>query len=454
MRAFLNVANEGFQGDGRILSLEEEQDNLVEAAQDAAQVDADLQQVDRMTDVSDSLEDLAMVADGIEARGDDEGATETEQQMGEILSNVAVAGTDVAGEDVVPAMESFGGRRLRYSAESIRERAKAIWESILKFLKQIWEKITNFFYKIFGTIPGIRRRLVELKKRVDDNTRKVVSNKKITISSGVASLSCNYKTPTNEGELKKNFTALVKGAKELYGEGMEVGHKLGEIVLKGLEDFDGEKPSASLGKFVRDMKPISARLNKAAGGGMTRVSGDRFGKEIDAEISEPLLGNMSIVVKTPKADDREYESPRVMLLEKLRHIGIEMVTTSEKPKDVPASFEMSPATNSGMAAMLDDALEGLDVLEKFQRGKRFNEMKTLRGKLETASNKLATEMDKLAGSDDKAEREAVPYFRAMVNFNSAYARWMKEPALPMVNHLLASIRGVSKVVEKSLAAYE
>jgi exonuclease VII small subunit len=107
-----------------------------------------------------------------------------------------------------------------------------------------------------------------------------------------------------------------------------------------------------------------------------------------------------------------------------------------------------------MAALVDDSLDLLDVLEKFQRGKRANEMKTLRGKLETASDRLAKDMDKMSGSDEAREKAAVPYYRAMVNFNGAFARWMKDPAMPMVSHSLASIRGVMNVCQKSLSAYK
>lgn len=450
MRNFLNTALEGHQDPTFAnLSLEEEQDLLVEATTDEAAVNADMAQVERISDMSDALEDLAVVTDGM---GED-GPSDTEAALVDTMANMAVAGTDVEATEIVPAMESFGGRKLRYSSESIRDRAKAIWESIRKFLKQIWDKITSFFYKIFGTIPALRRRLEALKKSIDDNSRRVIEDKKITISTSVSALSVDYKQPKNGEELKKNFTTFVNEAKDIYTAVADSGLKLGEIVLKGLEDFDGDKPAESLRGFRREFMGQFKNIKPGTTG--SDLSGKRFGDELKVMGSAPLMGNITIIAKIPKeVGGKDGDAPTVRVLEMIRKVGFEVIQTSEKPKDSPASFEMETCSNGTMSSLVEEALDLLDVLEKFQRGKRASEMKSLRGKMETASDRLSKDMDKLAGSDEKAERDAVPYYRAMVNFNSAYARWMKDPAMPMVSHSLASIRGVMNVCQKSISAYK
>ena len=190
--------------------------------------------------------------------------------------------------------------------------------------------------------------------------------------------------------------------------------------------------------------------------GFTKVSGNRFGEHIDAIISPALLGNVSIVIRVPEVVGSGSNLPASPIghLENLASLSVEVVQTSDKAKDVPNTFEMATASNSAMSNMLGDALEILDALEKFQRGKRATEMKSLRGKLETASDKATKSMEKVAAKDDKEDQKALPYYRAMLKFNTCYTRWMKDPAMPMVSHSLASIRGVVKVVEKSLAAYK
>ena len=200
MRRFL--ATESYSDFRGELSLEEEQVLMDEAATDAAEVDKDLGESERVIEVSDALEDLAVIADGIEE------ATPAEAALIETAGDMAVAGTDVQPEEVVPAMESYIGRRI--ATEGIRETARAIWESIQRWVKSIWEKIEKFFYKLFGVIPGMRKRIAALEKRVDEAVGKKVEEKKVTISSGVASLCIDYKPVKNEGEFLKGVTSLQK----------------------------------------------------------------------------------------------------------------------------------------------------------------------------------------------------------------------------------------------------
>lgn len=448
MRQFLNQSLEALREPAHnVVSLEEEQDMLVEAAGDQAGIEADLGEVDRVSDMSDALEDLAVIADGIE--GD---ATGNEAALMDTAGQMAVAGTDVdAAELVTPSLESNGARR--YSAESLRERAKAIWENIKRFLKEIWKKIESFIYKIFGTIPTLRKRVEELKKRVSDNGSKTIEEKKITVTSGVSALSQNGKTPSTDTELRSNFLHMLNVNKGIFGDNIDSGIRVGEAVLDGLNDFDADAPDESGKKFVEKVK--KAMAGAKAGYKTSKTSGARFGEQVEAEISDPLLGNISIVHKKPTyISHAPGTASTVGMLENMRGYAVEVCQTSDKAKESPSSFEMATATNASMSAMLDDALEQLDVLEKFQRGKRASEMKSLRGKLETASEKASNSMKKLEGKDDAAEKLAVPYYRAMLNYNQSYTRWMKDPALPMVSHTLASIRGVMTVVNKSLSNYK
>lgn len=455
MRQLLNSAMEGFHQPGStlILSLEEETSAVAEATAEGAQIDSDLVEADRLADMSDALEDLAVTADAIEGESGDGEPTDNEANLIDTVASAAVAGTDVEASEIVPAMESHGGKR-RYSAESIRERARSIWEAIKRVLKQVWDKITSFLYKIFGTLPTMRRRLEELKKRVQDNASKTIEEKKITISTGVASLSANYKTPSNAAELRKNYLTLLTVAKDTFVDDAGVTLKVGEAILDGLQDFDADKAEESASKFY---DKVQAEIDKAKKASYTThaVSGNRFGEHVSAAMTDPLLGNVSIVVKTPTFVQHKAGSGSTLgKLEQLRSFGVEVVQTSEKPKDVPNNFEMSTASNSEMLHLIEDSLELVDVLEKFQRGKKADEMKKLKGKLDTASDKATTSMNKLNNKDDKSETAAIPYYRALLNFNQAYARWVKDPALPMIGHSLASIRAVTNVVQKSLSNYK
>lgn len=455
MRHILNSAMEGFHqsGPSLILSLEDEANIVAETTAEAAEINSDLVEADRLADMSDALEDLAVTADAIEGESGDGVPTDNEAALIETVASAAVAGTDVDGAEIVPAMESHSGKR-RYAAESIRERARSIWEAIKRVLKQVWDKITSFLYKIFGTLPTLRRRLEDLKKRVHENGSRTIDEKKITVSTGVASLSANYKTPSNAAELRKNFLNLLNVDKKVFTDEADVTLKVGEAVLDGINDFEPDAAEASAAKFVEKVQAEMAKA-KPAGLCTNSVSGNRFGDTTDAKMSDPLLGNISIVMKRPNFIEHKAGSGSTLgKLEQMRGFACEVVQTSEKPKDVPNNFDMATASNGEMMHLIEDALEMVDILEKFQKGKKADDMKKLKGKLDTASDKATAAMNKLNGKDDKSETAAIPYYRALLNFNQAYARWVKDPALPMVSHSLASIRSVMNVVQKSLSNYK
>lgn len=444
MRNHLKAALEGHQDNSpnyNVYSPEEEQQLLTEATQDSAQVDADLGEIARMNDMSEAVEDLAVIADGIEE------PTATETQLLDSVGQMAVTGTDVAPEEVVPSMEQYVGRRI--STEGLRETARNIWNQIQRVLKKVWETIESFFYKVFGTIPGLRRSLKKLKDDIDGNSSRALDSKKISISVGVQALSVNYSTPKSEGDLKGAMKDMTEQVEVIYGKHADAIEGMGEAIAEGLSDFDAETPQKSLGSFVGKLSKYTDKIDLP---GMSGASGRWPG--FDAKMTKPLPGNISIVSRVPKDIDARSSDVNIQKLEALRKVTVEVVQTSEKAKDVPNSFEMPPLSNNAMLNLLDDAEKLLDTLEKYQRGKRYADMKKVRTKLEAASKKATTSIEKLDSSEDKATKDAVPFYRAMVNFNTAYAKWAKDPAMPMVTHTLSFVRGIMTVCQKSLSAYK
>lgn len=427
-----------------VLSMEEEAQLLTEATQDEAAATTDLNEIARMNDMSEAIEDLAVIADGIEGE-----PSQTEAALIDNTAQMAVAGTEVAPEEVVPAMESYRGRKI--ATEGLRETARNIWESIKRILKKVWEKIESFFYKIFGTIPGLRRSIKSLKDKVRDLSGSV-SEKKITVSAGVQSVSVDYKTPKNEGDLKASMKTLTTVVEDIFGPNASKMVDMGEAIVDGLNDFDPADPKKSLGPFV-------GKIGKIAKGAVEKtnysaISGNRW-PGFKGKISDPLPGNVSIVSRMPNEIDARHDDVNVGKLEALRRVTVEVVATSDKSKDVPNSFEMSTMGTSAMLDLLEDAESILDKLEQFQRGKHHADMKKTKAKLDTASDKATSAMAKAEGkSDDKEAKDSVPYYRALLNFNTAYARWSKDPAMPMVSHSLAFIRGVITCVQKSAAEYK
>ena len=57
-------------------------------------------------------------------------------------------------------------------------------------------------------------------------------------------------------------------------------------------------------------------------------------------------------------------------------------------------------------------------------------------------------------TQEAADKAAVPNYRALLNFNAAYARWAQSPAMQTLSMTVSAINATMMVVQKSLANYK
>lgn len=437
MRKFLTagVALEA-ESFGDNISMEEEQVLLDEAAQDASGANADLGEAERIIEVSDALEDLAVIADGIEE------ATPSEIALIENAGDMAVAGSDVEPADLVPAMESYRGKRI--ATEGIRETAKQIWSAIQEFLKNIWKKIEGFFYKLFGTIPSLRKRLKELKGKVEGKAGSSIEEKKVTINSGLTALSVDYKVVKNEQELKSALGELEKAVGFVFGDASANLAKMGNSIAEAISDFDPDNAEASA-------KKVQSAVSKGSPGQVPsgkKLTSARY-PGFDVTQGAHLLGNVALLKKEYK---ESTETGTLGTLDRQRRSGIELAASQEKHKDAPSSSEFQTMSNSSMEEAIKQCEKILDDLEEYQRGKRSTDVKSAKTKIEAASKSASSKVEKAANDDDA--KHSVPYYRAVLNFNAAYARWAQTPSMGLASNAMTTVRSVMTVIQKSLGAYK
>lgn len=442
MRNFLNIGLESERavlGDANI-SMEEEQLMLDEAAQDSAAADADLGEAERIIEVSDALEDLAVIADGIEE------ASPAEVALIETAGNMAVAGTEVEPEEIVPAMESYRGKRI--ATEGIKETARTLWKSIQEFLKKIWAKITNFFYKIFGTIPALRRRLADLRKVCESKSGKQLEDKKVQVSAGLTHLAVDGKVVSDESAMKKAIETLNEQAGYVFGKYMDEVAAVGEKIADGIQDFDPDKAEEHATKFKTDVVRAAAVVGGRMPGSTTKLPASRY-PGFDAKQGPALLGNVSLVEKSYA----EANGNSVLgVLDRVRRSGVELHATAEKAKALPDSVEITTLSMSGAEGLIDTCEKLLDSLEEYQRGKRSKDIQRTQKKIETASAKATSAMEK--AKDSEENKASVPYYKALVNFNTSYTRWVQSPAMSMASNCLSVVRAYMQVISKSASAYK
>lgn len=441
MRRILNTALEAQAlPAASMISLEEEQIMLDEAASNQAEVAQDLSEAERIIEVSDALEDLAVVADGIEE------ATPAEAALVEVAGDMAVAGSDVTPEEIVPAMESYIGRRI--ATETIRETAANIWKSIQDFLKKIWTKIQDFFYKIFGTIPAIRRRLKDLEKRADETHGKSLGEtKSVKLSTGLKALSIDGKVVKNASEIAGGVKSLSESVTYVFSTYIDNTVKRGEVIAKAIESFD----PASAAKVAED---LVGELRGTKSGPVPGHGGDDLKRfpGFATQIGTPIFGNVSLASKNFKeGSDNQTDLGR---LDRYRRGGVELLATSEKEANLPSDVEIAALSPTEVTKLVGEIETILTKMEEYQRGAKAKAIQKTRGDLEAASKKATAAFEKAEKSEDVGEKAALPYYKALLNFNASFTRWAQTPAMPLVSQGITSIKAVVMVCEKSLALYK
>lgn len=421
------------------ISMEEEAVMVDEATTAAAEADQDLSEAERIIEVSDALEDLAVVADGIEE------ATPAETALVEIAGDMAVAGTDVAPEEIVPAMESYRGGRI--ATEGIRETARNIWESIRRYLKEVWEKIEKFFYNILGTIPRLRKSLDALEKHGEDVQGKhVENNAKVKMTAGLANISANHVPAKSEGDFSKNLSNLGAAVKFVYGNYAESVTKQGEAIADVIGDFDHAKPTEATAALRTKLKSHKPALPPGESRNTTRFPG------FAAHVGEALPGNMSVITK--RYVDNESDESDLGALDRYRLSRTDLMPTAEKaPTKHTTEVEFAPLSVSAAHKLIKEMRDILDTLEEYKRGSKSKNLAKAKTSLEKASEKANKNMGDTK-PDDEGGKVAVACFRKILDFNAAYARWAQSPAVPMMSHALNVIKTHMVVIQKSFALYK
>lgn len=422
------------------ISLEQEQLMCDAAAQAQAEVNQDLEETARVGDISDALEDLAIIASKIDK------PTAAELALVDNAASMAVAGTDVASEELIPAFEEISDlkERMQAAAASAKEKAKRIWEKIMAFLKRIWEQVEEFFYNLLGTIPAQRRRIAELREEIKNVKDKRPTAETVTLKAGSTALVMNNKLPAEASDLALGLAALHEAASWLYGPYIEQVIKHGQVVAKHVAAFDWAYPATAVAAMADELTadfgniPGSFRDSRHRHPGYNTYQG------------RSLPGNKALVERDPIFEDGNV----LHNLQMLQKSGVALQSTGTfhaRELTLPV-FSMEMAS-----ALLDDVDGLLGVLEGWNRGAAKSRMKQVRKDIADASAKASQGADKAAGQEDevyKLRDEQIACYRAVLDFNASYTSWAAKPTMALLSSAMATCRAVVAVVRESNRLYK
>lgn len=458
MRIIKNIATEGHVDPMAVMtiSLEEEQLVMDEANAVADEIQQDLSEAERLTETVDALEDLAVVTDAIEE------PTAEHVALVETVGQMAVAGTDVAVDEIVPvtevaadlpegqeaglgdgsaldnaaageaALESHKAVKYTIATESIRDRAKQIWQAVQNTLKSIWDRIVQFF-RVNVMVPVYKKKIAILAKAVDGLGAQKADGGKFKIA-GASSLAISEKTAAS------NATELAAGVKGIYDALTYITTKnvpavkaRAEAVAAVLNAWTPEQAGA----LANDLATTLSKKALPSIPGATK-SKDR---DYDIETSPYLMGGGNLVLKSYQRDESDSA---LGALDRLRTSGV--VYQSSRPQ-ITSQVDFETLSVAEMKKMLDEATGLLSILERFEKSD-LSTLKSAADKLRAASDKATTAMSK--ASDGGSMNE----YRSAVNFNLALTRWVQQPQIAFYSKVLNTVSTINAVVAKSAAQYE
>jgi hypothetical protein len=422
---------------GLVLSNEEEAILIAECADDHAIIHQEADEVKRLEDVADALEDMSIVGDRVDVtRPEDVLVIESAVRL-------AVAGSDMEVEEVVPALEANVGKPLSVSTEALGNLARRIWDGIVRTLKRIWEKVSAFFYKIFGTVPGLRRAIAGLRERakgVDTG----INEHKTVLGSEVNALVRNNELPKNGSDVLAGLSIQREQNKFFMGDYRDNVVALYGTVQSGIDGFSTDRPSDSLGTIVASVGGKLSTLKTTVK--TTPTNDSRFSKD-EYSVMEGLPGNISVFHRQSLALD--MSKGVLEAAESIRRNYYNVHATVDRPRDRTSDYTIPTLSVGEIVDICDAADIILSDIEHFRKGPSVKEFDRVRQELQNSSAKLTNEVDKQ--KDMKAAE--VAYYRSAVKFN----RWLSDcsfrPSIALVANSFTAIRAAIVVCNKSLSNY-
>lgn len=425
------------------ISTEEAEVMQAEATELGNEILGEVDTVNAMIDKTDSLEDLAVVADSVEE------ATPQEVQLVQVAGDLATAGIEeVSGDDLVPAAESFVGGKI--AVESITEQVKSIWQNIKRWLKEVWARVEKFFYNIFGAIPRLRKDVkgaLERLEKIEDEGKVIgKDNKTFEITSGIAGLLVGS-TPVKKDT---DFIKALETSKSALSSVFKTTAiaKAGDKLAAAFDKFDPATPEAAAKSLDKVLTTTQDALDEMSSGLALKAVGISKWSDFDVLAQEGLLGGKALVGRVRKAGQRQTI---LEAAEKSRSFRLEFTSLANKEVKLPDSVKFETMSVSKMKDVLK-AVEGLlDVLEDFHRGTGRKDLLKAKDKLVSASDKLES---RFKTADDAKEREILPYARAMYKLNTMYTTVVSASTIQGYQLGLANVRTALLLVAKSAAQYK
>ena len=429
------------------------------------EVAVDSREIERLSEIAVGLEDLAKICGFVK------GASTVDLAFVENATNLALAGTGIKCEEILPSLESYKDGEI--STESIKRFALNVWKSITKLQSRVWKNTVRFFNSIFKSVPRLRKSVEDLKLRVDGVREKTLKDGKIDLGNATGTLSIGYEALKDLSTLRDSLEFYNSFTGVLLGEYTSMSAERGNLISKNMKEEVFEKSDAivELAKLMilpknplinainrSSMKLTAADLSKDERFNSTDnyvkpvglnlhqsryfITDDITVKEVDKMLKSNDYG---------KVGDDEKVKVAIDVLSCATKNRAEIVmahSTAKKPK-LPKKESAEPLEFSDIEVLADHMLMICDYVELNSSSDKLKELEKISDNIEKVTKGLANSLNKRdAGSSSLGS-----VWRLVANINVAWINMVTKPQSQWTNHVFAVSRAVVSVCNKSLSMY-
>lgn len=414
-------------------SLEEDTILITDAAQDLSRVDNQLNEVQRLSDIATTLDDVVKIGSCIES------ASMNDLFMVETAARMALAGSDVPVTDLAPGLENYEGRKL--SLEGIRSFIDGIWKVIVDSVKAVWRSVSDFYRKIFGTIPSMRRALAKIKAKAEDSTDDWNREAKLKLGVEIGKLVRDDKLPKFGGEIVEGLDILAQHVDFYLGEFTQSAADVYDRASDHMARFDADNVQESLNLISAEAIKLSA-THIPGGMGLKPVKDPRMA---DGEyFSLPHLpGNRTMFVRKVNIPD---ETKPVDRASAIQQTTAQLRDSKSRLKIIKQdSGEIDTPSSADILQMVAIMTNICDRVEKYGRSKERESIDNAKETLLKVSDDLVSRSKQIEATDT-----ALPYYRAAIKYNSFLTTAVVRPVSELVSLSLNVNRAAIVVCEKTL----
>jgi len=429
-----------------IISFEEYSEAQSQSAELAKDIDTQAQDVNRSIDVATALEELMVVADNIEQ------ATPEEANLIELGGNIAVAGTGVTPEQIVPSLESFIGGKISLEELGLKEKIKKIWELIAKTLSEIWSKISEFIETSFVMVAYVINELRKVKGIVKDLKNARIRSEKmdLDVSRFGTIFNDGAQFLNDAGSIKQSLDKTRDQFKNFFENYVNSLTNLGDNLGKDINSINKENIAKVVsdlnGSLLLDQRKLFStlfyRVSKTESDRVVKTTAEEKGSGLTSfSFNTDFLGGISYTVTAPANNVVFPTFPILVDRLKVSQIKINKpdLTKIAKVANLNQPYELGE-----IEQLLDATLSLMETIRTF-KDRQQSKITQARKRLEQGSKALKSL--EVEGAD--AEN-----VKALMSLNLIYMNWARNPLIGLVQHAVRIGRAISWLSKSNLAYYE